>query len=59
VVDWPLAAGRLADARACLIVRGPAADRVLAASSDHTVARQAGLTYQVTVRVVLPGAERC
>jgi hypothetical protein len=56
VVDWPVDAGvRLADASSCAVVSAAEVGEALAAANQLTFFDDAGVTYQVLARPVLPG----
>jgi hypothetical protein len=56
VVDWPADASvRLADASSCTVIAADEVDEVFATANQLTFFDDAGVTYQVLVRPVLPG----
>ena len=58
VVDWPAGATvRLADAAACTVVSADEVGEVLAAANQLTFFDDAGVTYQVFAKPILPGTD--
>ncbi len=56
VVDWPAAATvRLADASTCTVVSADEVGEALAAANQLTFFTDAGVTYQVLAKPILPG----